>query len=71
MNTEIEILGAVFKCQTDEDIFYQRLSEIKGIKKIVTHNSCQLVTIFDTHKKQTISDISEVCDIWHATMASH
>jgi|TARA_R110002060_G_C2117701_1_gene98522 hypothetical protein len=71
MSTEIKILGAVFKCQADEDIFYQRLSEIKGIKKIVTHNSCQSVTVDDTQKKQTISDIGKVCDIWHATMNSH
>ena len=71
MSTEIEISGVVFKCQADEDIFYQRLSEIKGIRKIVTHNSCQLVTISDTKKIQAISDIGEICDIWHARMNSH
>lgn len=68
MTTEIKISGAVFKCQADEDIFYQRLSQVKGIEKIMTHNSSQLVSVSNINKHQAMSDIIAICDMWHATM---
>tara|TARA_R110000744_G_scaffold31928_2_gene74918 strand:- start:3082 stop:3297 length:216 start_codon:yes stop_codon:yes gene_type:complete len=68
MTTEIKISGAVFKCQADEDIFYQRLSQVKGIEKIITNDSRQLVSVSNINKKQAISDIVAICDMWHATM---
>ncbi|TWX65096.1 hypothetical protein [Colwellia sp. C1TZA3] len=68
MNIEIEITAAVFKCQTDEDIFYQRLSKITGIKKIVTKDSKLIVSVFSTEKDQALADIRAICDIWHASI---
>jgi len=66
MTREIEITGAVFKCQTDENIFYQRLSQITGVEKIVTHNTHLLVSISNSQKSQAVTDIYAICDIWHA-----
>ncbi|ARD45593.1 hypothetical protein [Colwellia sp. PAMC 21821] len=68
MSTEIKISGAIFKCQADEDIFYQRLSQVKGIEKIITNDFSQLVSVSTINKHQAISDIVAICDMWHATM---
>lgn len=66
--TEIEITAAVFKCQTDEEIFYQRLSAVNGIQKIVTHHSKLLVSVSNSQKRQAIADICAICAIWHASV---
>lgn len=65
--TKIEITKAIFKCQADENIFYQRLSEVTGIKNIVSHDSHLSVSISLIKKRQTIADIAKICDIWHVS----
>jgi len=67
MSTEIEIKTAAFKCQTDEDIFYQRLAKVAGIKKIITQDRQVCLSVTDEKKSQAIADIGEICDIWHTS----
>lgn len=67
MITEIEISAAIFKCKTDEEIFYQKLSNITGIQKVLTKNSKLYVSVSSEHKVKAIADIHTICDIWHAS----
>jgi hypothetical protein len=68
MSTEVKITGAVFKCQTDEDIFFQRLSNVTGIENIVTNNSSLHISISNEQKDQALIDLIAICDIWHASL---
>jgi len=70
MITEIEINPAIFKCQSDEDIFYQELSTVVGIQKVITKNSKLYVTVNSAEKCQAIADIRTICDIWHTSFST-
>ena len=65
MSVEIEVTGLVFKCQTDEDICYQRLAQVTGVKKIVSELGNVYLSVDSTQHKQAVDDIRTICDIWH------
>ena len=68
MSTKVKITGAVFKCPTDEDIFFQRLSSVTGIESIVTNHSSLLISISNEQKDQALIDLIAICDIWHVSL---
>ncbi|SEL54480.1 hypothetical protein SAMN05216262_11358 [Colwellia chukchiensis] len=65
MSTEIEITVGIFKCQSDQEIFYQRLSEVTGIAKIVHSENRVQIWVNDKQSPQAFKDVSALCDIWH------
>ena len=67
MSVEIEVTGLVFKCQTDEDICYQRLAQVTGVKKIVSELGNVYLSVDSSQQKQAVDDIRTICDIWHAS----
>tara|TARA_R110002167_G_scaffold251052_1_gene457198 strand:+ start:1150 stop:1368 length:219 start_codon:yes stop_codon:yes gene_type:complete len=67
MITEIEITAAIFKCQTDEDIFYQKISTIAGVQKVITKDNKLYISVLSAQKNQALEDVSELCDIWHTS----
>ena len=71
MPIEIEIVGAVFKCKADEDVFYHRLSEITGIQKVTTKGTKLYVSVCRTQENLVIEEIRVICDIWHVSYRRH
>ncbi|MGB1261693.1 MAG: hypothetical protein ACPG52_02190 [Cognaticolwellia sp.] len=69
MSIAIEITDAVFKCQTDEEVFYQRLAQVSGIEKVTSENGKIYVTVATDEQSQAVDDIRAICHIWHASFS--
>lgn len=67
MNIEIEIVEPFFKCRDDEEIFFQRLAEIKGIRKIVNQGSGVSVTVSGEEQQDVVNEVAEISDIWNTS----
>jgi len=69
MRIEIDITTTVFKCRTDEYIFYHKVSTIAGIQKVITQDNKLYVSVLSQHRNQALKDVSELCSIWHASFS--
>lgn len=67
MATEIEIIYPVLRCNTEEDVFYQRLSEITGVLKVSTRGKKISVSISDQCSVEALKEVADVCHMWHTT----
>lgn len=67
MNIQIEIVKPVLRCANEEDVFYQRLSEITGVLKITTHESIVCVFVSPQCRVEVAKQIAALCDIWHTS----
>ena len=67
MSIEIRIKTAVFKCQTDEDIFYQRLRQVTGVENVSVQNTLVCLLISNQYKTRALKEVTEICSIWHTS----
>ncbi|MYM63415.1 hypothetical protein [Pseudomaricurvus sp. HS19] len=61
----IEIIKPVSRCQTEEDIFYQRLTDIDGADHITTVGSRIQLTITASTASVVLEQVTAICDMWH------
>lgn len=61
---QISITAPVFKCLTDEDAFYQRLSEIKGLQKVVDQKDGVFLSVAMPQTPQLLTELDQICAFW-------
>ena len=64
---EVEILNPVFKCESDKEIFLQRVSEIAGLRKVVDKGANLCLSVSITEERETVKALQAICDIWHTS----
>ena len=62
---EIEITKPIFKCESDEEIFFQRLSEITGFQQIRIDNLALKLKVYNA--ENTLKEVRSICDLWHTS----
>lgn len=67
MKIEIEVVSPVLRCQSEEEIFFQRLSEVAGIQKIVTSDTKIYLSVSSESEQKAIKDIAAICDMWRTS----
>ena len=60
------MVGAVFRCDTEKEIFFQRLAEIAGLQKIVLQDDTVIMTVNSDYANQAVADVGAICDFWNA-----
>lgn len=67
MNSSYTLMRPIFKCQTDEGVFFQRLSAISGIQKVIEHEDKITVSISDQPQNTTLEQLHDIANMWHIT----
>ncbi len=61
----IEIVTPVCRCQDEEDIFYQRLTEIAGADHVTTCGPRIQLTLTSEACAEALEQVTAICDMWH------
>ncbi|MBU2891722.1 hypothetical protein KO495_00125 [Colwellia sp. D2M02] len=69
MTITIAIKHIVFKCKTDEQIFYERLAKTTGLTKITLHGEVIYIFVACEYQHSAIEELTALCDMWHGTYA--
>jgi hypothetical protein len=67
VKTEIEIISPVLRCQSEEEIFFQRLSEVAGIHKVITGGTKIYLSVSSELEQEALKHVRAICDIWHTS----
>ena len=67
MITEIEIIYPDLRCSTEEDVFFQRLSEITGVLKVTIRDTKLGVSVSSQCKVKALEEVDAICNMWHTT----
>lgn len=70
MNIEVEIVGPVFKCAEDENIFFSRLYDLKGYVNVVGKGLNLYLKFESEFTRECLTELQEICDIWNTTFKS-
>lgn len=60
----IEIMGAIFKCEEDKNIFFSRLYELPNYDRVITKGLTVHLSLKDTANDNALEEIQTICDIW-------
>ena len=63
----IEIIKPVFKCTTDEEIFFQRITGIDGFRLVTANEKCLQVSVAESDKQVALDQIATICTLWNAS----
>ena len=63
---QIEITKPIFKCESDEEIFFQRLNNVNGILAIDVEKSKLRIELNNADK--ALSEIRAICALWHSSI---
>ena len=64
---EIEIISPVLRCQSEEEIFFQRLSEVAGIQKVITKDMKIYVSVSSDSEQEAFKEVDAICDMWRTS----
>lgn len=64
MKVEIEI--PIFRCQTDEEIFFDRLHSIPGLIQLTRRGSCLYVEVAGDDERKLLDALEDICGAWGA-----
>jgi hypothetical protein len=67
VTTEIEIIYPDLRCSSEEDVFFQRLSEITGVLKVTIRDMTIFVSISSEFKDKALEQVVAICNMWHTT----
>lgn len=61
----IEMARPIFKCETDEEIFFGRLHSLKGYENLASQGSNLYLNLTDKVDAETIQELHEICNFWN------
>jgi len=64
---EIEIIIPILRCQSEEEVFLQRLSEVAGIQKVVTDDTKTTISVCGEMGQEALKHVRAICDMWHTS----
>ncbi len=70
MNFEVEIVGPVFKCEEDENIFFSRLYALQGYVNVVGKGLNLYLKLKTEFAQECLVELEEICNIWNTTFNS-
>ena len=62
---EMILTKPIFKCRTDEKIFFQRLREVKNLLTITPKDEKLWLSCPDAHSHYVLKEIQTLSDIWN------
>lgn len=69
LHRKIELIEPVLRCHTEEEVFFQRLSEVTGLLKVIQNESKIYVWVASGSLVEAQEDLSKICDMWHTSFA--
>lgn len=62
---KVEIIGPVFKCVEDKNIFLSRLYGLKGYVNVEREGLNLYLELKDEFADSSFTELQEICDIWN------
>ena len=62
---KINITRPIFKCQHDETIFFERLSQINGFEGVIEDGHQLNLSVDLGNEQVTLQELQSICDIWN------
>ena len=66
MLTQIKMFRPVFRCSTDEDVFFERVADVAGLQNMEVNDTEILLSVLTELSEDALEDIEAICDMWHA-----
>lgn len=62
----IKLEKPIFKCQMDEDVFFQRLAELAGVDHVVESDNLILISIaIKAQPSAVLKEITNIANMWN------
>ncbi|GJM13276.1 MAG: hypothetical protein DHS20C12_16790 [Pseudohongiella sp.] len=63
----VEISSPIFKCPDDEAVFLSRVHGVSGYESLIGTGSRLRLTLNSPDETKALTQIQEICDMWHTT----
>lgn len=60
----IEIAMPVFRCKSEQDVFFERLSDVAGIIEVKRFATVVRISISSAQQITAIAQIKAICEMW-------